>query len=399
MKLPKENFSMLSPEIKPSLSLKQIIIENKRLKAKIHEMEKWKLRHQLADEALKESEEKYRKLVQASPEAITVTNLKGIITDVSEETLNLHGYEKPEELIGKSAFNLIAPEERPRAQRNLLKILRIGILKNEGYFFLRKDGTRFSGEISSALVKDAKNRPKQIISTCRDITARKTIEDELKSSLKEKEALLMEVHHRVKNNLQIISGLLDIKALQPSYHEIKQLCQDARAEIHTMALIHEHLYQSGRFSQIEMGNYIKDLVNYLFQVYSNKMRLITPVLDYSKVFLNINQALPLAIILNEAISNVFKHAFQKGQEGTLEITLKKSEKDFVFLRIKDDGVGIPQNLDINSTRTLGLKLMKNLVEDQLKGKLYVIQHEGTAILIEFKIAREEATDEKNPGSG
>ncbi|MFW6160655.1 MAG: sensor histidine kinase, partial [Acidobacteriota bacterium] len=374
MKFPKEkkvNHPFFSLKNNSFPTMKEITQENERLRAKIHDLEKWRVRHQLADEALKESEEKYRKLVKASPEAVTVTDLKGIITDVSEETLKLHGYEEPEALIGKSAYELIAPEDRSRANSNLLKILRRGILKNEEYSFLRKDGTRFAGEINSALIKDAKSRPKQIISTCREITERKKIEDELKSSLKEKEILLREVHHRVKNNLQIISGLLDMKALQPSYQEVKQLCQDARAEIHTMALIHEHLYQSGRFSQIEMGGYIKDLVSYLFQVYSDKMRFITPVLDYSKVFLNINQALPLAIILSEAISNVYKHAFQKGQEGTLEIALKKAEKELVFLRIKDDGCGIPQSLDIDSTRTLGLKLMKNLVEDQLKGKFYV----------------------------
>jgi PAS domain S-box-containing protein len=306
-----------------------------------------------------------------------------VISDVSEQTLKLHGFCAPRELIGRKFFELVAPEERGKAMSNFLKTLRQGVLKNVEYTLIKKDGTRFTGEINSTVIKDARNRPKHFIAITRDITERKIIEDELKASLREKEVLLREVHHRVKNNLQVISGLLDLKSLQINSEEVRQMCQDARAEIHTLALIHEHLYQSRQFTHIEMGEYVRDLVKFLYQVYADKVRLITPILDYQKIYLTINQALPLAIIINEAISNVFKHAFREGQEGTLEITLKKVPPNNVFLKIKDNGVGLPPNLDIQSSRTLGIRLMKNLVEDQLKGKFYLTQDKGTSILIQF----------------
>lgn len=272
---------------------------------------------------------------------------------------------------------------------NFLKTLRQGVLKNIEYTLLKKDGTRFTGEINSTVIKDARNRPKLFIAITRDITERKQIEDELKSSLREKEVLLREVHHRVKNNLQVISGLLDLKSLQIDSEEVRQMCQDARAEIHTLALIHEHLYQSRQFTHIEIGEYIRDLVNFLYQIYADKVRLITPILDYQKIYLTINQALPLAVIINEAISNVFKHAFRKGEEGILEITIKKAPPNNVFIKIKDNGVGLPPDLNIQSTRTLGLRLMKNLVEDQLKGKFYLSQDKGTSILIQFSLSDKE----------
>jgi len=312
-----------------------------------------------------------------------VTDLDAVISDVSEQTLKLHGFRSPAELIGRKFYELVAPEERGKAMSNFLKTLRRGVLKNVEYTLIKKDGTRFTGEINSTVIKDARNRPKHFISVTRDITERKIMEDELKASLREKEVLLREVHHRVKNNLQVISGLLDLKSLQINSQEVWQLCQDARAEIHTLALIHEHLYQSRQFTHIEMGEYVRDLVKFLYQIYADKVRLITPILDYQKIYLTINQALPLAIIINEAISNVFKHAFREGQEGTLEITLKKVPPHNVFLKIKDNGVGLPPNLDIQSTQTLGIRLMKNLVEDQLKGKFYLTQDKGTAILIQF----------------
>lgn len=303
--------------------------------------------------------------------------------------MQLHGFTQSQDLIGHKFFELVVPEERRKAMANFLKTLRQGMLKNIEYTLLKKDGTRFTGEINSTVIKDARNRPKLFIAITRDITERKLIEDELKSSLREKEVLLREVHHRVKNNLQVISGLLDLKSLQINSEEVRQMCQDARAEIHTLALIHEHLYQSRQFTHIEMGEYIRDLVNFLCQIYADKVQLVTPVLDYQKIYLTINQALPLAVIINEAISNVFKHAFHEGEEGTLEITLKKAPSSNVFIKIKDNGIGLPPDLNIQSTHTLGLRLMKNLVEDQLKGKFYLSQDKGTSILIQFSLNDKE----------
>lgn len=220
-----------------------------------------------------------------------------------------------------------------------------------------------------------------------DITERKRMDEQIKASLKEKEELLKEIHHRVKNNLQIISSLLDLSSMRSS-NEAVDLFTDARAKIHTMALIHSQLYRSDRVDQIDMKSHIHELVKFLSQIYAS--RLITPVIESYDVYLSITQAIPCALVLNELISNAYKHAFKEGQKGTVTITMQRSAGDTIFIRAKDDGVGIPEEVDIYKTDSLGLKLVRNLVQKQLKGEIEVKRDKGTEFIIEFKILKEEA---------
>ncbi len=212
-------------------------------------------------------------------------------------------------------------------------------------------------------------------------------EGKIKESLREKEVLLYEIHHRVKNNLQIISSLLDMSSMRIHDKKMLDLCKSVHTKIHTMALIHSQLHRTSRFDKIDMGSYIHEQVEHLSQIFTAKNRFITPIIDHSEVFLSINQAVPCALVLNEVISNAFKHAFKEMEKGTIGISIKKSAHDTVFIRVKDDGVGIPEEIDINKTDSLGLKLVRNLVRDQLKGKIQVKRIKGTEIIIEFKILK------------
>ncbi len=223
----------------------------------------------------------------------------------------------------------------------------------------------------------------------REITERKQIEEQLKTSLKEKEVLLKEIHHRVKNNLQISSSLLDMSSLRIHDQQAIDLITDARTKIHTMALIHSQLYRSERFDQIEMESHIQELVSYLSEVYAEK-KSITPVVEVSSIYLSIIQATPYTLVINELISNALKHAFKEGQKGMLEISMKRSAEDTIFVRVKDNGIGIPDEVNIFKTDSLGLKLVRNLVEKQLQGKIQVKRNKGTEFIIEFKILEEEA---------
>jgi two-component sensor histidine kinase len=177
--------------------------------------------------------------------------------------------------------------------------------------------------------------------------------------------------------------------------EAIDLLTDARPKIYTMSLVHTQLYEEKRFDQIDMKSHIRQLVNHLSQVYSGRGRSVSPTIQPCDVLLTVEQAIPCALVLNELVSNVFKHAFREAEQGTMEVSIQNSDHDTVTIRVKDDGVGIPEQLDIDKTQTLGLKLAKNLVESQLKGQIRVNRDSGTEVIVEFKAQEEEVQHEKH----
>jgi len=196
--------------------------------------------------------------------------------------------------------------------------------------------------------------------------------------------LLREIHHRVKNNLQVISSILDMCRMRTHDQQAIDLFTDVRDKIHTMALIHSQLYRSNRVAQVNIGNHVREMVDYLSKVYVTNAKLITPVIEYSDIYLSVIQAIPCILALHEIISNAFKHAF-KEDKGTIKIFIKRLDDDTVFIRIKDDGIGIPEEIDIYKTNSLGLKLLRSLVQKQLKGKIQINRNKGTEFIVEFKI--------------
>lgn len=235
----------------------------------------------------------------------------------------------------------------------------------------------------------------QVIGVCgivRDITKRKQAKKKLESTLKEKELLLREVHHRVKNNLQIISGLLDLSIMRTQNQEIINALQDSRSRIHTMSLIHEQLYKSERFDKVNMIKNIRELMDTQIAFYTHKGISIRPVIEGAEVYLTINQAIPCALVLNELVSNAFKHAFKERERGTITVSARRTADDSILIMVKDDGVGIPESVDINRLNTLGLKLVRNLVQNQLKGSIKVNRDNGTEIVLQFKTTQEGEID-------
>jgi two-component sensor histidine kinase len=222
-----------------------------------------------------------------------------------------------------------------------------------------------------------------------EITERKLTEEQLKTSLKEKELLLQEIHHRVKNNLTVISSLFSLSSRRSDNPEVIGLLREAQAKIYTMALIHSQLYDSGNFDAINMEEYIRKLVAYLSQMYDLREKRITFVIQHSDVTLSLTQAIPCALVLNELISNVFKHAFQERESGTFEIAMKQSSYGAVTIRVKDDGSGIPQEIDLDRVDSLGFKLVRNLVRIQLRGTMQIQRHQGTEVIVEFNINKED----------
>lgn len=337
---------------------------------------------------LRRSEERYKGLVTSMPDAVLVMDIDGRIDYVSRQTLNLHGYKSERELIGSKFLNLISPESKAQAIIYLHKTLKEGFVHNQEYTMLKKNGDKFIGEISTSLLKDEKNKPVHFAVTIRDITERKKSDDQLKRSIKEKEFLLQEIHHRVKNNLQIISSILDMSSMRIKDDQANDLIADARSKIQSMAFIHSQLYKSDRFEKIEMGAHIEELLSYLLKVYALGKN-ITPYIDIKDVFLSLTQAIPCALVMNELISNALKHAFMPDQKGVIEVSMKVVGNK-IMAYIRDNGIGIEETLDIYTTNSLGLKLVKNLIEKQLKGNIKVKKNKYTEFSFDFRLEEEEA---------
>jgi two-component sensor histidine kinase len=207
---------------------------------------------------------------------------------------------------------------------------------------------------------------------------------ELEQSLGEKETLLKEIHHRVKNNLQIISALLEKQALKTNDAVTKRLMKEGQDRVFSMALVHQSLYQSDNLNTIEIKPYLDMLTQHIRQSYTSEDQTIALTLDVDDSTINIDTAIPLGLILNELITNCYKYAFKGRESGEVNIGFRQTDKDF-FLSIKDNGIGFPTDLDIQKTRTLGVNLVRGLVR-QLNGTLQIASNtEGSLFEITCKL--------------
>jgi PAS domain S-box-containing protein len=214
----------------------------------------------------------------------------------------------------------------------------------------------------------------------RDVTDRKRSE-KIKQSLKEKEILLQEIHHRVKNNIQVISSLLSLQSRFVKDDTYVEMLREAQNRIRSMALIHEKLYQAENLASINFNEYITDLVNSLFRSYGVDTQHITFNIEVEHVDLGIDAAIPCGLIINELVSNALKYAFPDGKG---EVTVKMRSVDgTVQMTVSDDGVGMPETVDFTTTESLGLHLVAMLAEDQLGGKVVLDRNTGTAFHITF----------------
>ena len=217
-----------------------------------------------------------------------------------------------------------------------------------------------------------------------DITQRKQAQDQVRASLAEKEVLLQEIHHRVKNNLQIVISLLRLQSRQITDKYYLELLKEIQARIRVMSLIHEKLYRSADFTRIGFKDYIKSLAEGLMSTYGTNDGKIALEIDAEAVFLEIDKAIPCGLIINELITNAIKYAFPDDRRGKVSILLHQSPGKEIELVIRDNGIGLPEKLDIRKTQTMGMQLVTSLAEDQLRGKLELEQDKGTGFRIRFR---------------
>ena len=339
--------------------------------------------HRKAEEALRKSEATVRALLESASQGVVAINARGLIMLVNAKTEQLFGYlraelldhpiEKllPERLsakhIGHRSGYFQQPRERPMGLGMDLSAR-------------RKDGTEFPVEISLSYV--AAEDGNIAISFITDITERKAAEQQIRASLEEKEILLKEIHHRVKNNLQVVSSLLSLQSGYTRDEPVRDLFLESQNRVKSMALIHEKLYQSGDMANIDFADYIETLSRSLFQSYTSNQGTVT--LETSiDVSLGIDHAIPCGLIVNELLSNSLKHAFPDGRHGVIRLNFHTIDDQFILI-FSDDGVGMPENIDFKNTGTLGLQLVTTLTE-QLTGDIIHRAAPGTEFEIRFRV--------------
>ncbi len=247
----------------------------------------------------------------------------------------------------------------------------------------RKDGSEFPAEASISKVEVDGDMMFTVI--LRDITQRVAAEELIKTALREKEALLKEIHHRVKNNLQVVSSLLGLQSRAVPDPVLRKVFEESQNRIFSMALLHETLYQSENLSLIDFPEYIRQLADHLFRSYgvaSGRIQLHTRL---DRLSLNMEAAVPCGLIINELVSNSLKYAFPEGRSGEIRIHLEGRPGGMAKLVVADNGVGLKNEVDWANTRSLGFRLVRSLAQ-QLGAKIEVRPDAGTEIELLFRAA-------------
>ncbi len=348
-----------------------------------------------AENALKKSETFYRTIFENTGTATIIIDQNTTIIMANKRCESMSGYSVDEIEHQLSWTNFVHPDDREK-MKTYQQMRRVpGKEAPSEYEFrlLNKEGEEREVLLFTSLIPGTTDSVVSML----DITERKKAENVIKKSLKDKELLLREIHHRVKNNMQIISSLLNLQRSYVDDEEADNILQESQGRVKSMALVHEKLYQTADLAKINVGDYIESLTMNLFHSYRTKPG-IRLNLDVGDIYFNIDTAIPLGLIINELVSNCLKYAFKDQNEGEVVISVRKVDMDeldevnevngigggnYYLLEVRDDGVGLPEDLDIEHTNTLGLQLVKTLVL-QLDGTIKIIRNNGTCFHIIFQ---------------
>jgi len=332
-------------------------------------------KRKIAEQKLEESEKRYRAITELSFDAIFELNLDGTINNCNQRASKLFGYSK-QELLGMPIKELTAWDKKDLVNEDNA----IGE-KTIDHTSRRKDGSRFPTEVHTRRYQIGGNE--QVIAYVRDKTSQKDFENKIRKSLKEKEILLAEIHHRVKNNLAIISGLLQMQAFNTEDEQLLEKLQESQSRIQSIAMVHEKLYESKSFAEISVDQYIDDLLDVIMNSISSAEKSISIEKDMEHFSMDMSQAIPCGLLLNEIITNSFKHGFRNQKEGRIAISVHQKDK-MVVLSVRDNGVGLPEEFDIKKQSSLGMTLIDTLVK-QLEGTLETSSDNGAVFTVKFEI--------------
>jgi PAS domain S-box-containing protein len=327
------------------------------------------------------------RVLQNMSEGVCLLDEAGSIVYTNAAQERIFGY-TPDELRGQSITKLhgYPPEENARMTTGILDHVRTQGLWSGEVKTLTKKGQPFTTATSISLLEISGRR--YFVCVQEDITEKKRADEQIKNSLREKEVLLKEIHHRVKNNLQVISSLLNLQSGYIQDARTQDLFLESQNRVRSMALIHEKLYQSPDVARIDFSEYVFSLVSMLFRSYGTNSGAVKLDLQIAALSLNIDTAIPVGLLLNELVSNSLKYAFPSGQAGTISIDFRSNKPDEYALVFRDDGIGMPKDFDFEKSPSLGLRLVKILTH-QIGGELLFSRSRGTEFIITFKEQKEK----------
>jgi PAS domain S-box-containing protein len=311
----------------------------------------------------------------------------GVFVYTNPKFEQMFGYE-PDELTGQHV-SIVNYGEEATTPEEVNQAIRTAILQHGEASYevhnVKKDGSPFWCRANASIF----GHPEYgsvIVAVHQDITEHKQAEEKLIASLKEKEVLLKEIHHRVKNNLGIVSSLLQMQCRRTEDPTVTAILRDSQNRIASIALVHEKLYRSKDLADIDFAQYIPDLTTHLFDSYNVNSSQIHLNIQVDNASLDIETAIPCGLIINELVSNALKYAFVGKMRGEIEVKFYQESESTLTLIIQDNGIGLPENFDSKKAKTLGITLVQGLVK-QLRGKLEIASHQGTQFKITFTNSR------------
>lgn len=337
-----------------------------------------------AEQELRLSEEKYRTILDNIEDGYFETDLEGNFTFVNNSLSEIMSYSE-DQLIGMNNRDYMDKHNAEKVFEAFNRVYRTG-KPEKGYNWeiTTRHGEKRYVEASVTLMCNAEDEPVGFRGIVRDITHRKKQEEKIRSSLKEKEALLSEIHHRVKNNLAVISGLLYLQSDKTDDPSAQKLLEQSQSRINSMALIHEMLYDNQYFSSVDPGEYIRQLVDHISSNMQKGDKNIEVQIETGDIELDMNTAIPCALIINELMTNAFKYAFNENKQGKIFVRFLPDDENNYLLEIADNGMGLPEDFEVKkkSEQGLGLFLVDTLVQ-QIGGTMEVISDKGTKFRIRF----------------
>jgi PAS domain S-box-containing protein len=332
-----------------------------------------------ADHAIRESELRYRRLFETASDGILILDQNtGNVIDANPFMTELLGYEHGF-FLGKELWEIGLFKDIPANHAAFRELQAKGYIR---YDHLPLQ-TKASGKVEVEFVSNGYEVDGRKVIQCniRERTEASRLEQKIKRSLEEKEVLLKEVHHRVKNNLQVVCSLLDLQSQYSHDPATVEMFRESEHRVRSMAMVHERLYQSQEFTNVDFMDYIESLSNYLFRSYQVDGRISLEV-DVRGVRLSIERAVPCGLLVNELVSNCLKHAFKGREHGRIRIELHNVAVDEILLAVSDDGVGLAPSTEPGTTATFGMQLVGALV-NQLHGRFSIHREAGTTIRIVF----------------
>ncbi len=335
---------------------------------------------------LERTKERVEGILNNNPDAILLLSAEGNIELCNTAFYGMFGY-REDEILNLPLYTLVAEEYAETVQ----ELVQMCSDQGQSHWFQvvgqRKDEDTFdAGAALAAITNDGVT--KALVCSLRNITEQVQAEEQIKASLQEKEVLLREIHHRVKNNMQVISSLLALQAGYTDDQAANQMFRESQNRIRSMALVHELLYQSRDLARIDFAEYVHKLTQHLLYSYLTEPSRVKLDIISGQVYLDVDMAIPCGLIINELISNSLKHAFPDNRQGIIQVELWTDDKGLHTIIVRDNGVGLAEDLNVHQTETLGLQLVTSLA-GQLNATIGLDRHQGTTFEIRFALPETE----------